>query len=122
MKGNWTASVLKPETVAMMSRNQMGALEVQKLPTQMPHLSNPVELFPGMSKKWGLSFLINTEPGPAGRSAGSLTWAGLNNTYFWLDPLKKVAGVFMTQILPFADPTVLLALDAFEGAVYKSID
>ncbi len=74
-----------------------------------------------MSKKWGLSFLINTEPGPAGRSAGSLAWAGLNNTYYWLDPVKKVAGVFMTQTLPFADPTVLQALDAFEEAVYKSL-
>jgi methyl acetate hydrolase len=114
--------ILKPETVALMGQNHIGALEVQKLPTQVPHLSNPVELFPGMSKKWGLSFLINTEPGPAGRSAGSLAWAGLNNTYFWLDPVKKVAGVFMTQTLPFADPAVLEALDAFEGAVYKSIN
>jgi len=105
-----------------MSQNQMGALEVQRLPTQMPHLSNPVELFPGMSKKWGLSFLINTEPGPDGRSAGSLTWAGLNNTYYWLDPIRQVAGVFMTQTLPFADPAVLQALGSFERAIYKSID
>ena len=113
--------ILKPETVALMGQNHMGELDVQKLPTQLPHLSNPVDLFPGMSKKWGLSFLINTEPGPAGRSAGSLAWAGLNNTYYWLDPVKKVAGVLMTQTLPFADPTVLGALDAFEGAVYKSV-
>jgi methyl acetate hydrolase len=110
--------VLKPETVALMSQNQMGALNVRPLPTQMPHLSNPVDLFPGMSKKWGLSFLINTEPGPAGRSAGSLAWAGLNNTYYWLDPVKKIAGVLMTQTLPFADPVVLHTLDAFERAVY----
>ena len=75
-----------------------------------------------MSKKWGLSFLINTEPGPAGRSAGSLAWAGLNNTYYWLDPVKKVAGVFMTQTLPFADHTVLEALNSFERAVYQSIN
>jgi len=114
--------VLQPATVALMSQNQMGALEVQRLPTQMPHLSNPVELFPGMSKKWGLSFLINTEPGPDGRSAGSLTWAGLNNTYYWLDPIRQVAGVFMTQTLPFADPAVLQALGSFERAIYKSID
>lgn len=114
--------ILKPETVALMGQNHMGDLEVQPLPSHAPELSNPVELFPGMSKKWGLSFLINTEPGPAGRSAGSLAWAGLYNTYYWLDPVKKVAGVLMTQNLPFADPTVLRALDAFEAAVYKSID
>ena len=114
--------ILKPVTVALMGQNHMGDLEVQPLPTQIPHLSNPVDLFPGMSKKWGLSFLINTEAGPAGRSAGSLAWAGLNNTYYWLDPVRKVAGVFMTQTLPFADLTVLDALDSFESAVYKSIE
>jgi methyl acetate hydrolase len=113
--------ILMPETVALMGENHIGTLDVQPLPTQNPNLSNPVDLFPGMSKKWGLSFLINTEPGPAGRSAGSLAWAGLNNTYFWLDPVKKVAGVFMTQTLPFADHTVLDALDSFERAVYQSI-
>jgi CubicO group peptidase (beta-lactamase class C family) len=114
--------ILTPETVALMGQNHMGALEVQPLPTQNPRVSNPVDLFPGMSKKWGLSFLINTEPGPAGRSAGSLAWAGINNTYYWLDPVKKIAGVLMTQTLPFADHTVLAALDSFERAVYASLD
>jgi methyl acetate hydrolase len=113
--------ILQPETVVLMGQNHMGDLEVQKLPTQAPQLSNPVDLLPGMSKKWGLSFLINTETGPSGRSAGSLAWAGLNNTYFWLDPVKKIAGVLMTQTLPFADQTVLEALDAFERAVYQSV-
>jgi methyl acetate hydrolase len=113
--------ILKAETVALMGQNHMGALEVLPLPSQIPAMSNNVNLFPGMVKKWGLSFLINTEPGPAGRSAGSLAWAGLNNTYYWLDPVKKVAGVLMTQTLPFADHTVLEALDAFEGAVYQAI-
>jgi CubicO group peptidase (beta-lactamase class C family) len=113
--------ILTAETVTLMGQNHIGDLDVQPLPTQIPALSNPVNLFPGMTKKWGLSFLINTEPGPAGRSAGSLAWAGLNNTYYWLDPVSKVAGVLMTQTLPFADPTVLQALDAFEGAVYRSI-
>jgi methyl acetate hydrolase len=113
--------VLKAEAVALMFQNHMGELDVQPLPTMIPRLSNPVDLFPGMSKKWGLSFLINTEAGHAGRSAGSLAWAGLNNTYYWLDPVKKIAGVFMTQTLPFADHTVLEALDSFESAVYESV-
>jgi CubicO group peptidase (beta-lactamase class C family) len=99
----------------------MGALDVLPMKSFIPNLSNDVELFPGMVKKWGLTFLINTEPGPHGRSAGSLAWAGLNNTYYWLDPVKKVAGVIMTQVLPFADPTVLAALDAFEAAVYETL-
>ena len=113
--------ILAAETVALMFQNHMGDLDVQPLPTMIPRLSNRVDLFPGMVKKWGLRFLINTEAGPAGRSAGSLAWAGLNNTYYWLDPVKKIAGVFMTQTLPFADRTVLDALDSFESAVYESL-
>ena len=66
--------------------------------------SNDVDFFPGIPCKWGLGYMINTQPGPNGRSAGSLTWAGIFNTYYWLDPQKRVAGVFLTQILPFADP------------------
>ncbi|HVY17923.1 MAG TPA: serine hydrolase domain-containing protein [Rhodopila sp.] len=113
--------ILKPETVALMGQNHMGALNVLPMKSAIAHLSNDVELFPGMAKKWGLTFLINTEQGPHGRAAGSLAWAGLNNTYYWLDPEKKVAGVIMTQVLPFADATVLEALDAFEGAVYGTL-
>ena len=112
--------ILQPETVMLMGQNHIGALEVQPMQSQVPALSNPVDLFPGMSKKWGLSFLINTQAGHAGRSGGSLAWAGLNNTYYWLDPVKKIAGVFMTQTLPFADKVVLEALDTFERAVYRS--
>ncbi|MBI5260389.1 MAG: serine hydrolase [Bradyrhizobium sp.] len=113
------ARILKEETVALMGANHMGALNVQPLPTQNPQLSCDVDLMPGIVKKWGLSFLINVEAVPGGRSAGSLAWAGLNNTYFWLDPAAKIAGVFMTQILPFVDPVVLKAFDAFERAVYQ---
>jgi methyl acetate hydrolase len=112
------ARVLRPETVSLMAQNQMGDLDVLPLTTFKPAMSNDAEFFPGMSKKWGLSFLINTQDAPAGRSAGSLAWAGINNTYFWLDPKKRVAGVLMTQLLPFADAKVLGLLDRFEAAVY----
>jgi CubicO group peptidase (beta-lactamase class C family) len=113
--------ILKPETVALMGQNHMGDLDVQVMKSSIPAMSNDVNLFPGMKKKWGLTFLINTQDGHAGRSAGSLAWAGINNTYYWLDPVKKVAGVIMTQTLPFADPDVLTALDGFEAAVYETL-
>ncbi len=116
-----SARILRPDTVAEMGRNHMGALNVLPMKSSIPHMSNDVDLFPGMPKKWGLSFLINTQDVPGRRSAGSLAWAGLNNTYYWLDPQRKVAGVLMTQILPFADPAVLEALDAFETAAYEAI-
>ncbi|MBW4092974.1 MAG: beta-lactamase family protein [Proteobacteria bacterium] len=113
------ARVLTPATVALMGQNHMGALEVQPMLTTTPAASNDFEAFPGMAKKWGLSFMINTQQVPGGRAAGSLAWAGLNNTYYWLDPHAGVAGVLMTQVLPFGDPTVLRLLEAFETGVYR---
>jgi len=113
--------ILRPETVALMSQNHIGDLNVQPLLSYKPAMSNDVELFPGMDKKWGLTFLINTQDVPGRRSAGSLAWAGINNTYYWLDPKRKVAGVLMTQVLPFADQAVLNLLDRFEEAVYQTV-
>jgi CubicO group peptidase (beta-lactamase class C family) len=120
--GSWnSATILQPETVRVMMQNHIGALLVEPMRSAVPASSNDVELFAGMPKKWGLSFLINTEPGPHGRSAGSLAWAGLNNTYYWLDPFRKVAGLLMTQVLPFGDARVLDLLDRFESAVYREL-
>jgi methyl acetate hydrolase len=53
-----------------------------------------------------------------GRAADSLSWAGLFNTYFWIDPVRCVTGVFLTQILPFGDPRVLDLFTEFERAIY----
>ncbi|MBR1216654.1 beta-lactamase family protein [Bradyrhizobium sp. U87765 SZCCT0131] len=113
--------VLKPETVALMSENSIGDLEVTKMTTAAPPLSNDVDLYPGMPKKWGLSFLINTGVTPEGRSAGSLAWAGLANTYYWIDPVRDVAGVILMQLLPFADAKCLQTFAAFERGVYDSL-
>jgi CubicO group peptidase (beta-lactamase class C family) len=104
-----------------MAQNHIGSLEVGVMRTAAPPLSNDVELFPGMSKKWGLSFLINTEPVPGGRSAGSLAWAGLANTYFWIDRARGVSGVFLSQLLPFADHTALDLYTKFETEVYRAL-
>jgi methyl acetate hydrolase len=113
-------SVLKPETVRLMTVNAMGDLNVGLLKAALPAYSHDAEFFPGMVKKWGLGFMISTKPVPSGRSAGSLAWAGLGNTYFWIDPAKGVAGVILMQLLPFADPKALALLDSFEKAVYAA--
>ena len=112
------ARLLSAATVAAMGANQIGALEVLPMRSAVAASSYDCELFPGMVKKWGLGFLINTAAGPDGRSAGSLAWAGLVNTYFWLDPTAGVAGVLLTQSMPFADPKALDQLGAFERGVY----
>jgi methyl acetate hydrolase len=112
--------VLRPETVRLMCQNAMGAINVEALPAAPP-FSNPAEFYPGMVKKWGLAFMISTAAVPAARSADSVTWAGLANTYFWIDPAKGVAGVILMQLLPFADGKALALYDAFEKGVYAAL-
>src|SRR5262245_66684367 len=118
------AQILGSETVASRSKNNIGSLNVPGVwKTAAPDASLDVELskmFPGQDLKWGLSFLINTQQGPAGRAAGSLTWAGLANTYFWLDPTRRVAGVILTQSLPFVDPRATRLYGPFESCLYKA--
>jgi len=113
--------VLKPETVALMSENHIGSLDVIPLRTAQPLMTNDADFFPGMQQKWGLTFLINTQDVPGRRKAGSLCWAGLRNTYYWIDPKSRVGGTIMTQMLPFADRTVLDLLEGFEREVYRMI-
>jgi CubicO group peptidase (beta-lactamase class C family) len=114
------SQVLKPETVDLMTRNNMGESRVTLLKTAAPTSSNDAEFFPGMPKTWGLSFQINTEKAPTGRPAGGLMWAGLANTYFWIDPTTGVGGVYLTQVLPFADKKSLPLYYAFESAIYAT--
>lgn len=115
------AQLLRPETVALMGENQTGDINAGILKTAAPQRSNDVDFFPGIPCKWGLGYMINTQPGPNGRSAGSLTWAGIYNTYYWLDPQRHVAGVILTQILPFADHPAVRLYGEFERAVYEAL-
>jgi methyl acetate hydrolase len=114
--------LLKPETVALMGQNHIGDLTMGKMTTAIGWATNDVDLYPDIVKKWGLSFLINTAKTPEGRSAGSLAWAGLANTYFWIDPARNVAGVILMQLLPFADGKCLEAFAGFERGVYAGLD
>jgi methyl acetate hydrolase len=109
--------VLEEATVARMSRNAMGGLRCRKMKSVAPGSTNDVDFLDGM--EWGLSFLINPDPLPTGRSAGSLAWAGLANSYFWIDPSRDVAGVYAAQLLPFFDADAVGLFGAFESAVYE---
>jgi len=120
-KGNGN-QVLKSETVAMMGENHIGELAMTKMTSAIPPYTNDVDLYPDIVKKWGLSFMINTAKTPEGRSAGSLAWAGLANTYYWIDPARDVTGVILMQVLPFADGKCLEAFAGFERGVYAGLD
>jgi CubicO group peptidase (beta-lactamase class C family) len=112
--------VLKPETVAALGINHMGDCRVTNLKAAIP-LTNDAEFFPGIDKSWSLAFQINNQPAPTGRPAGGLMWAGLANSYYWIDPKSGVAGVYLTQIFPFADARSLPLFYDFEAAVYQSL-
>ena len=112
------ARILSPETVAAMGTNQVGLIRAGALSSAMPKFVQPFDFFPDQHPGWGLGFLINPEPGPAGRSPGSLAWAGAFNSYYWIDPTAGVAGVFMSQLSPLADPGALAAFAALERLAY----
>jgi len=114
------ARILRPETVAMMTRNQIGDLQAGRLKVVMPQVSNEVDFYPGIVHKFGFGFLINPVAYEGRRSAGSLAWAGAANTYFWIDPERKLCAVLMMQILPFFDKDAVTVLRDFERAVYAT--
>jgi CubicO group peptidase (beta-lactamase class C family) len=116
------ARLLRPETVALMNRNHIGDIPAGILKTQAPARSNDVDLFPGAQIRWGLGYMLNMEPGPNGRSAGTVSWGGIFNTYYWLDPAKRVTGLIMTQVLPFADERSLKVYGQLERAIYDVLE
>jgi len=111
------ARVLKAETVTLMGQNHIGALGVPALKTALPRSADFSFIADGRDK-WGLGFLITTDAVPGKRSAGSLSWGGINNTYFWIDQTRGIAGVVLMQFLPFADAKALAVYDAFERSAY----
>jgi CubicO group peptidase (beta-lactamase class C family) len=102
----------------MMATNQIGDVSAGKLKTARPGISSDVDFHPGFKDGFGFGFLINATAYEGRRSAGSLAWGGIANTYFWIDPRKGVAGVLLMQYLPFADKEGLAVLGDFERAVY----
>jgi methyl acetate hydrolase len=112
--------MLQPATVDLMSTNQIGELGAGRLKSFQPERSSDVDLHPGAQDKWGLGFLINTTAYPGGRSAGSLAWAGISNTFYWIDPKRGICATIMMQFLPFVDKEAVGLLSDFERAVYAS--
>ena len=111
--------VLQAETVALMGRNQIGDLKLTEIKSLAPQFARSVPI-PGLLDKFGLGFAINTQPVEGGRASGSMAWAGIYNTFFWIDPARKTTAVLMMQLLPFMDDAAKALLEDFELAVYGS--
>jgi methyl acetate hydrolase len=113
--------LLRPDTVAWAVQNDLGDLKVKMLPGVIPALSNDAEFFPGLSKSWSYSFMVNDVEAPTGRPAGAIGWAGLTNLFFWIDRQNGIAGYWATQILPFADGPSFTGYMDFETATYRAL-
>ncbi len=116
------ARILAAGSVAQMSRNQIGSVGVPALKSAMPERSEDFSFIADGRDKWGLGFLITTDAVTGKRSAGSLSWGGINNTYYWIDPARDISGVILMQFLPFADRRALAVYDTFERGAYRLAD
>jgi methyl acetate hydrolase len=114
-----SARILSEASVVEMARNQVAPLRAGYMGTAMPELAQPFDTFPDQHTDWGLGFLINPETGPNGRAPGSLAWAGIFNSYFWIDRASGISGVMMSQLSPFGDAGALAFLGALERAAYS---
>lgn len=114
--------VLKPETVEWAVKGALvSPQKVTMLPGVIPSLSNDAEFFPDIDKDWSYTFMVNKQEAPTGRPAGSIGWAGLANSYFWIDRQNGIGGYWATQILPFGDGVSFPGFLDFESAVYKAL-
>jgi CubicO group peptidase (beta-lactamase class C family) len=113
------ARILSRESVALIGQSHIGAVGVRALKSTQPAISSDFTFVDDNRDKWGLGFQITTAAMPGKRSPGSLSWGGANNTYFWVDPTRGVAGVIMMQFQPFADEKALRLYDTFERGVYE---
>ena len=113
------ARIASAETIAAMGRNHIGNVGVRAIKTAMPERSSDFTFVADGRDKFGIGFMITTGAKPGRRSAGSMSWGGIYNTYFWIDPARGLAGVILMQFLPFSDSKALAVYDAFERAVYQ---
>lgn len=116
------ARILAPATVALMEQNHIGHVGVRAVKSTSPNLSADFNFVDDGKDKWGLAGQITTAGVAGKRSPGSVSWGGINNTFFWYDPTRGVAGVIMMQFLPFADAKALAVYDTFERGVYRLVE
>lgn len=112
--------ILKAESIALMGQNQIGTLSIRPFPSVMPDLATDNATITGDLDKFGFGFALNSRPSSAGRGANTLAWAGIFNTFFWIDREKQVAAVLMTQMLPGLEPGPAKLLEEFDRAVYAA--
>jgi CubicO group peptidase (beta-lactamase class C family) len=123
-EGTWHGThLVKPETVRLMTANQIGPVVVDTMPAALPRRSASFPFGAG-TDKFGLGFQITMTDGARTheRAAGSYTWAGIYNTHFWVDPKNGIGVVILTQTLPFYNSTSMDVLKRFERLIYEHLE
>ena len=111
--------VLERSTVEAAFRDQLGGLQVPPL-VRTAHPASSCDFAPGPGHTWGFGLLLNRADLPGRRAAGSGGWAGIDNTYFWVDPSSQITGAVYSQCLPFLHPACVQVCDDVERALYAS--
>jgi CubicO group peptidase (beta-lactamase class C family) len=84
--------IMSPTTIKLMTSDHLATLAGNP--------QAPGELILGTKGyTFGLGFAVRLADGIAGvpGSAGEYMWAGYSGTYFWADPVEKIAAVYLTQ-------------------------
>jgi CubicO group peptidase (beta-lactamase class C family) len=105
-----------------MTSNQIGSVVVDTMPAAIPSRSAPFPFGAGRDK-FGLGFQIAAADGTRTheRGVGSYTWAGIDNTHFWVDPRNGIGVVILTQVLPFYNATSMDVVKRFEKLIYEHV-
>jgi len=106
--------ILSPRVIRWLSDNAIGGLSAGRLQSTNPASSSDVDFHLSGSNRHTLGFLLNPR-------TGKLSWAGLANTFFWIDPARERCAVVLMQFLPFCDPAALSVLHNFENAVSTEV-
>jgi methyl acetate hydrolase len=114
------ARILSEKGLESMLANQIGSVPIPRLKTALPAITADAEFFPGKRKSHSMAFMRFEEDIPGARKAGSQGWAGVLNTHYWWDPTANLAGLLMTQSLPFVEPRFVSTYDRFEKAAYRN--
>jgi len=115
------ARILSTAGLERMLANQIGDIPIPCLKTAVPAITADAEFFPGKKKSHSMAFMRFEEDIPGMRSAGSQGWAGVLNSHYWFDPKADLAGLLMTQSLPFVEPRFVSTYNAFERAAYREL-
>jgi methyl acetate hydrolase len=114
-----TNRILKAESVDAMGRNQIGELAIRPFTSYVPSFATDGAALPGGLDKFGLGFALNTKPTDSGRAPNTMAWAGIFNTFFWIDREKKICAVVMSQMSPGLDDGPRQLLEDFDRAAYR---